>query len=58
MGVVVRMLGLRQVAPYLLIAGQIGIFLRVENQWLQAALLAFVAFQLWQKYDLKREGGS
>jgi len=43
-------MGLSDLVPYLVIAGQLLILFKVEQRWIQGGLLAVLAFQLWRKF--------
>jgi len=47
-------LSLAELVPYLVIAGQLWILLKVEQGWIQGGLLAVLAFQLWRKFGQQR----
>ena len=44
------MSALKTCLPYLLIAGQLGIFFQIEHREVQALMLAFLVFQIWKKF--------
>jgi len=48
-------MGLADLVPYLVIAGQLWILLKVEQRWIQGGLLAVLAFQLWRKFGQNRQ---
>jgi len=48
-------MGLADLAPYLVIAGQLFILFKVEQRWIQGGLLAVLAFQLWRKFGQNRQ---
>jgi len=51
------MLGkLNRFYPYLLIAGQLLVFFQIEHREIQAAMLAFLVFQIWKKFNTNLTG--
>lgn len=41
----------KDLVPYFAIAGQLWILYKLEHQWMQVGLVAFMAFQFWKKYE-------